>query len=340
MDRFAGPTQEQVSNFDAGRFGDPNAALAESFDMARLGGPMQQIQGEQALADALTTSNSQAALKSEQIAGLQERANQARRALEDQAAKSAQDIQTASIGSPVTIDGQATASTGVTAAATNAGLYDAMRVTPEQNLAADVQEYEVNKKTSRLPGLSEVQVMADPTYSQPTQTQIQQDAAVDMGDFSQPEAVQEYGAVTTPTAGTQSRAKQAVEQGQVDKTKKETFDTDRFAKSLTNGKTIGSALGAVLGGMIAGPVGALALGGVGAKIGNLRAAERPRESPLEALFNIMTGKPQSMFPSTPPGGQGTGKGVGYGDLNEFGRGQYGDSGQFRDAVDKGGVGLY
>ena len=199
-------------------------------------------------------------------------------------------------------------------------------------------------KTSRLPGLSEVEVMADASYSQPTQTKVQQEAQLDMSEFAQPEAVQQYGAVTTPTAGTQSRAKQAVDQDaqhrQTENAKKGSFDKERFAKRLTNGKTIGSALGAVLGGMIAGPVGALALGGVGAKIGNIRAAERPRESPLEALFNIMTGKPQSMFPSTPPGGDGTGRGVSYADLDDRGRGKYEDSGQFRDAIDKGGVGLY
>jgi len=338
MDRFAGPTKEQVDNFDAARFGEPQADPAQSFDVARMGGPMQQIQGEQTLADALTTSNSQAALNSAQMTSMQERANQARRELEQQVAQSAQEIQTASIGTPVTIDGQATASTGVSASIANAGLYDAMRVSPEQNLAADVADYELSKKTSRLPGFAEVQATVDPTYSQPTQTQ--QQATLDMGEFAEPEAVGDFGAVTTPTAGVQSRAKQAVEQGQPEKAKKETFDTERFAKSLTNSKTIGSALGAVLGGVLGGPVGAMALGGIGAKLGDLKAAERPRETPLQALFNMMIGKPQSMYPSTPPGGDLTGRGVGYGDLNEAGRGVYGDSGDFRDAIDKGGVGLY
>src|SRR5690606_17761078 len=119
----AGPTQEQVANFDTGRFGDPNASLAESFDMARMGGAnSQSAQGEQALAEALAASNNQAAMRSQQMADLQERANEARRALEEKASQSAQAMQTASFGAPVGLDGQATASTGLSAAADSAGI--------------------------------------------------------------------------------------------------------------------------------------------------------------------------------------------------------------------------
>ena len=92
--------------------------------------------------------------------------------------------------------------------------------------------------------------------------------------------------------------------------------------------------------MIGGPMGALALGAIGSKLGDMPAAARPRETPLQALFNMMTGKPQSMFPTAPAGGELTGRGVGRRDLNDYGRDVYNSSGDFRDSIDDGGVGLY
>ncbi|HEV7247951.1 MAG TPA: M23 family metallopeptidase [Shinella sp.] len=334
MDRFAGPTQEQIANSDPSRLGDPNVALERSFDAARFAGPT--------------------IVNDENIASLQQRANEARVALD---ARIAQQVQTAGMkgNTPALADPTLSQPTGVEAAVENAGLsrsqvdhlkdqygkYGMMKASNDI-LAGDVLQKEINEKTSRHPRVAQVQ--ADPTYSQPIETKVQKDPALEVREYAQPEAVQDFSAVTTPTADVPMRAEQAVDQAaqktQTEKEKQDAINRDRFAKSFTNSKTIGSLLGATIGGVLAGPVGAMALGGVGAKLGDLRAAERPRETPLQALFNVMMGKPQSMFPSTPPGGDGTGRGVGYGDLNEKGRGFYSDSGDFRDAIDKGGVGLY
>ncbi|MCA0342828.1 MAG: M23 family metallopeptidase [Proteobacteria bacterium] len=311
MDRFAGPTTEQLANFDPSRLGDPNATLAKSFDAARFAGPT--------------------VVNDENIAALQRQADEAQVALD---ASIARQVQTAgmSANKPALADPaleqtpELGASTSQVAALSDPSLSDVGLL----------------DKTGRLPSYAEVQTTVDPTYSKPAQRQVQQDVDLDVGEFAQPEAVQDFRTVTTPTTGTQSKAKQALDQSQTEKTKKDLVDPDkdRFARSFTNSKTLGSALGAAIGGMIGGPVGALALGGIGAKLGDLKAAERPRETPLQALFNIMTGKPQSMFPTTPPGGHGTGKGVGYNDLSKDGRDIYNDSGDFRDAIDRGGVGLY
>lgn len=349
MDRFAGPTQEQVANFDTGRFGDPNAALTESFDMARMGGAnVQPAQSEQALAEALASSNNQAAMRSQQMADMQERANEARRALEERAALSAQETQNASLAAPIAIDGQTSASTGLSAAADAAGItprsmadlagqyaaYGAGKISPEQNLAADVLDQAVNTKQARTPSYALAQQKIDQTQAV--------DPAVDVASLSTPAAL---GDVETDMADVTysqpSRAKQSVQQRK-EAQQPEAVDPDkgRLARSFTNSKTLGSALGATIGGILGGPVGAMALGAIGSKLGNMPAAERPRETPLQALFNMMSGKPQSMFPTTPAGGQGTGKGVSFNDLNERGRDTYRDSGDFRDAIDKGGVGLY
>lgn len=311
MDRFAGPTQDQIANFDAGRFGDPNAVLAESFNMADL----------------------------------QERANEARRVLEEQAAQSAQATQSAALSAPVAVDGQAAASTAVSAAADAAGItprsmadlagqyaaYGAGKVSPEQNLAADVFEQALSTKQARTPSYALAQ------------QKIEQTPAVDPAvDLASPEALGDLGVdMADVTYSQPSRAKQAVQQREMAQ-QPEAIDPDkgRLARSFTNSKTMGTALGATIGGMIGGPVGALALGALGSKLGNMPAAERPRETPLQALFNMMTGKPQSMYPTTPAGGYGTGRGVSYNDLNERGRDTYNDSGDFRDAIDRGGVGLY
>lgn len=346
MDRFAGPAQGEIANFDAGRFGDPNAALAESFDMARMGArEAQPAQGEKALADALAASNNQAAMRSQQMADLQTRANEARRVLEEQAAQSAQATQSASLGAPVAVDGQAAASTGVSAAADAAGItprsmadlagqyaaYGAGKVSPEQNLAADVFEQALSTKQARTPSYALAQQKIDQTQAV--------DPAVDVAS---PEALGDLGVdMADVTYSQPSRAKQAVQQREKVQ-QPEAIDPDkgRLARSFTNSKTMGTALGATIGGMIGGPVGALALGALGSKLGNMPAAERPRETPLQALFNMMTGKPQSMYPTTPAGGYGTGRGVSYNDLNERGRDTYNESGDFRDAIDRGGVGLY
>ncbi|MCA0338460.1 MAG: M23 family metallopeptidase [Proteobacteria bacterium] len=334
MDRFAGPTQEQIANFDADRFG------------IRATPDTKQIQGEQGLEAALTASNNQAGLSSQAMADLQQRANEARRNLEEQARQSAMETQQVAQSGSIGIDGQATASTGVSAASGVSGLtprpttdvlttagIDNANMTPEAALAADVYDQRINTKQARTP-----------TFAG-TQQKLAQDTGAITADpevatFSAPQSVDGV-AVSQDVYAQPSKAKKDVERREKAQ-QAEAADPNkgRMARAFGNSKTMGTALGATIGSLIGGPVGALALGAIGGKLGNMPAAERPRESPLEALFNMMTGKPQSEFPTTPRGGRGTGKGVSFNDLSKDGRDIYHDSGDFRDAIDRGGVGLY
>lgn len=322
--------------------GDPNEALAASFNADRMNG--QRVVGREALGDALRASKAAASMSEQSLDTLQQHADVARQTLSDQAAQSAQATQTASLGSPVGVDGQVTASTGVSAAADSAGIaprsmadlagqyaaYGAGKISPEQNLAADVYEQALSTKQARTPTYAMAQQTVDPNAGI--------DQSLGASSIVSPEAL---GDVEVDAYSQPSSAKRSVEED--DDVKQEQSmgpNKGRLSRSFANSKTMGSALGAVLGGILGGPVGAMALGGIGAKLGNLPAATRPRETPLEALFNIMTGKKQSEFPTAPEGGQGRDSRISYNDLNEYGREAYDKSRQVRDVVDNGKVGLF
>lgn len=94
-------------------------------------------------------------------------------------------------------------------------------------------------------------------------------------------------------------------------------------RQMSTRNTLGGIGGALLGGAILGPVGGL-LGGMLGRNYAQRTYHPPAPEPVR-------GQPASR--------DGTG-GTGYSGLNSYGREAYSSSGDFKDSVDKGGVGLY
>ena len=87
--------------------------------------------------------------------------------------------------------------------------------------------------------------------------------------------------------------------------------------------TLGAVGGALLGGALLGPIGGL-LGGYLGRSYAQRSYSPPAPEPI-------AGQPR---------GTASGGGVSVNDLNDYGREAYSSSGDFRDAIDAGGIGLY
>lgn len=296
--------------FDTARFGDPapsdSAALGfDNFDIAGATRSVPTVSN-----DPMVAATDQTITTPEQQADMQIRANAARQAIQARAALSplsgvsttpetanaavepssaVSALQpTQSLTASATADvqpAQASAETSVSGLdqsvtpdvgkmAEQYGLYGAGKVSPEQNLTADVMDKRLGTKMARVTG-------AVPETEMATAEPSTVDAT--------PAVETSYDEGVSP-ARASLQAANAETEAETDETDNRSFGK-RMKDSFTNSKTMGGLVGAGIGSLLGGPIAGAALGLAGAKIGDKHFGDKkPSETPLEALANLMTGK--------------------------------------------------
>lgn len=175
-------------------------------------------------------------------------------------------------------------------------------------------------KTAAVPGYVDPMVRSQPQVQAPAIQEVPQQPAP-------PQFAAQPGITAQPAQPAMSAAQRTFNERSAMGAPAPSLLGPQMARDAQRGmgqrNMLGGIGGALLGGALLGPVGGL-LGGMLGRSYAQRTYSPPAPEPI-------AGQPRG----TAPGG-----GVSVNDLNDYGRETYSSSGDFRDAIDAGGIGLY